>query len=433
MSKKLKIVSAIALASMMLSACSTTGNGSAEQAKGGSTKGEKITVLLPKAEMDTIGFYEKETRQFEKDTGIKVELINMAWDSLADKITAEMTANGSSYDVIEFDNAWVAKFPTNNWIVPLDSYISEDMKKGILPGLLQKFSYQGKLYGIPWNNDTRFFMYNKKKLDDAGIKAPPKTWAELKEQSQILMQKGLVKYGFTDAYIQNQSGFDQMAYNIYSFGGDFFDKSGNPSLATNQAAKDAYNFIVNGLNKDKFIDPASLTASYETAGQTFVKGDTAFFIQGWPGLYQIANDPAQSKIVDQIAVAPYSVGVNDNSKAVLTLPEAMAITSTSKHKDASWQYIKYMSTKEFDKKRATAIGGLPIWTDMYKDADLLKLYPYWKDFGAQSEHARGLPDLTWFDEYANMVMVESQKMLMGQVSAEQGLKSIDEQAKQMKH
>lgn len=146
----------------------------------------------------------------------------------------------------------------------------------------------------------------------------------------------------------------------------------------------------------------------------------------------MANDPAQSKIVNQIAVAPYSVGANDNSKAVLTLPEAMAITKNSKHKDASWEYIKYMSTKEFDKKRALAIGGLPIWSDLYTDADLLKLYPYWKDFGAQSEHAKGLPDLTWFDQYANAVMVESQKILMGQESSDQGLKNIDEQAKQMK-
>jgi multiple sugar transport system substrate-binding protein len=429
--RALSILAVVIVVSLVMSGCSSSaGNGST--ATDGNKATEKITVLLPKAEMDTVGYYEKATRQFEKDTGIQVELINMAWDSLADKITADMTTNGSSYDVIEFDNAWVAKFPTNDWIIPLDSYITADMKAGILPGLLEKFSYQNKLYGIPWNNDTRFFMYNKKKLDEAGITAPPKTWVELKEQSQILMKKGLVKYGFTDAYIQNQSGFDQMAYNIYSFGGDFFDKSGNPSLSTSPGAKQAYDFITSGLNKDKFIDPASLTASYETAGQTFTKGDTAFFIQGWPGLYQIANDPKQSKIVGEIAVAPYSVGLNENSKAVLTLPEAMAIPKNSKHKDAAWKYIQYMSTKEFDKSRAQAIGGLPIWTEMYNDADLLKLYPYWKDFGAQSEHARGLPDLTWFDQYQNLVSVESQKMLMGQITTEQGLKNIDEQAKQMK-
>ena len=75
--------------------------------------GSKITVLLPKHEMDTIGFYEQKTRQFEEETGIQVELINMGWDNVADRVTAEMTSGGSSYDVIEFDNSWVAKFGTN--------------------------------------------------------------------------------------------------------------------------------------------------------------------------------------------------------------------------------------------------------------------------------------------------------------------------------
>jgi len=67
--------------------------------------GSKITVLLPKHEMDTIGFYETKTRQFEEETGIEVELINMGWDNVADRVTAEMTSGGSSYDVNEFDNS----------------------------------------------------------------------------------------------------------------------------------------------------------------------------------------------------------------------------------------------------------------------------------------------------------------------------------------
>lgn len=47
--------------------------------------GEKITVILPRHEMDTIGFYEEKTREFEAQTGIKVELILMSWDQVADR------------------------------------------------------------------------------------------------------------------------------------------------------------------------------------------------------------------------------------------------------------------------------------------------------------------------------------------------------------
>ena len=37
----------------------------------------------------------------------------MGWDNVADRVTAEMSSGGSSYDVIEFDNAWVAKCAEN--------------------------------------------------------------------------------------------------------------------------------------------------------------------------------------------------------------------------------------------------------------------------------------------------------------------------------
>jgi multiple sugar transport system substrate-binding protein len=408
---------------LVLSGC---GNSSSSNTASGSPKEkQKITVLLPKHEMDNVGFMEKETRQFEKDSGIQVELINMSWDNVADKITVEMASNASSYDVIELDNSWVAKFATNKWITPLNDFVSSEIKEGVLPGLLDKFSYNGDLYGIPWNNDTRFFMYNKKKLDAAGISEPPKTWDEVKEQSKILMDKGLVKYGFIDSLMQAQSGMNELTFMTYSFGGNYIDESGQAKLTNNAPLIKAYEFLRKGLNEDKFIDPASITSNYETVADVFLKGDTAFFLQAWPGLYQTSNDPEKSKIVGEIAVAPYSPGVDESSSTVLTLPEAMAIPQNSKNKEAAWKYIEYMSSKEFDKKKAKEIGALPIWTDLFNDSELLAVYPYWKDFGKQSLKAKGLQDLLWYDQFSNVVQVESIKILLNKNSIEDGFKAIE--------
>lgn len=395
------------------------------------TEGQKITVLMPKHEMDNIGFMEKETRAFEQETGIKVELINMSWDNVADRVTTEMASGGSSYDVIEFDNSWVPKFATNDWIEPLDSYVTQDMKDGILPGLLDKFSFNGHLYGIAWNNDTRFFMYNKAKLEQAGLAAPPKTWDELTAMSKTLQEKGAAKYGYIDSYMQAQSGANELIFLVYSFGGNFFDKDGNITITSDPRVKKAYEYMVDGLNTSKVIDPASLTSDYETVANVFYMGDTAFYVQAWPGVYQSANDAATSKIVDQIAVADYSLSGDGTTQTVLTLPEAMAIPKSSKNKDAAWQYIKYMSSKEFDKRKGQEIGALPIWKDLFTDADLLKLYPYWSSFGKQAESSKGLPTLLWYDEFANILLVESQKILLGQVSVDEGLKTMEEQCKKL--
>src|SRR6185436_2036886 len=45
------------------------------------------------------------------------------------------------------------------------------------PGALGVYSYQGKNYGVPWDMGMVGFWYNKDLFAQAGIDAPPATWA----------------------------------------------------------------------------------------------------------------------------------------------------------------------------------------------------------------------------------------------------------------
>ena len=52
---------------------------------------ETITVIFPKHEADLSGAFETRIREFEKQSGIKVELIQSDWDSVANRILPENT------------------------------------------------------------------------------------------------------------------------------------------------------------------------------------------------------------------------------------------------------------------------------------------------------------------------------------------------------
>jgi multiple sugar transport system substrate-binding protein len=60
----------------------------------------KITVIMPRHEMDLKGIWEKQTKEFEAQAGIQVEFIQMSWDEVADKVLTDLAAGGGSYDVI---------------------------------------------------------------------------------------------------------------------------------------------------------------------------------------------------------------------------------------------------------------------------------------------------------------------------------------------
>jgi len=389
---------------------------------------EAITVIMPRHEMDIKGVWERQTREFEEKSGIKVELIQMAWERVADKIVTEMASGGSAFDVIEFDNVWPAKFLSAGWLISLNEFIDPATVDKILPGLVSTFSKDGHLYGMTWNNDTRFFMYNNEKLKNAGIAVPPKTWTEFTEQTKKLQTANLTKYGYAGAWEQSQTLTNEHAFFSYSFGSTLFTEDGKPTF-TEQPAIDALTFMVEAINTEKTVDPASVTMNYEAVANVFYSGDTAFFLQAWPGVYAYSNDPSVSKIVGEIEVAEWIPAAREEFQATLTLPEALAIPATSQHKEAAWKYIEYMTSPEREKERALEIGTLPTWKDLFTDPDLLAQYPYWKYFGEQALYAKGHPKLTWFDEWAVNEQIEVQNALMGKKTPEQALKDLYETLK----
>lgn len=377
-----------------------------------SAAASKITVIMPRHEMDLKGIWERQTKEFESKTGIQVEFIQMSWDEVADKVLTDLAAGGTSYDVIEFDNGWVAKFAATGWVSPLNDIADKQYVNSLLPGLVKTFTRNGKLLGIPWNNDTRFFFYNKAMLQKAGIKEPPKTWAEVITQAKQLKKLGICEYPIAEYWNQEWALANSVAFYLYSFGGNYFNNQGKITV-NKGAALEALTFMVNSLKRDKLVNPSSTTLSQEAAADLFYRGSSAFFFQGPPSTFNYANDPKKSKVVGQIEVASWLPGKRSSLQTTLTLPEAFSIPKTSKNRELAWKYIQFMISKEKDKERATEIGSLPLFNDLYRDEQLLKQYPYWKQFGQQSAVARPLPLAEWYDELVQKTIVAVQQALLG--------------------
>lgn len=373
---------------------------------------ENITVIMPRHEMDLKGVWERQTREFEKASGIHVEFIQMSWDEVATKVTIDLTAGMTSqYDVIEFDNGWVAKFATAGWLEPLDKYASKSYLESLVPSLVNTFTNKGKTLGIPWNNDTRFFFYNKAMLDKAKIKNPPKTWIEVLSQAKTLQKTGIAKFPIAEYWNQEWALANSFAFYLYSFGNNYFDDTGKITINNAQTVK-TLQFMLDLLKTNKVVNPASTTMSQEAAADLFYNGSSAFFFQGPPSMFSYANDPTKSKVVGQVEVASELPAISSKYQATLTLPEAFAIPKTSAKKSAAWKYIQYMISPERDKERALQIGSLPLFKSLYNDKDLLKLYPYWNQFGKQAAVSRPLPQVEWYDELVNTTIVDLQKMFL---------------------
>jgi multiple sugar transport system substrate-binding protein len=291
---------------------------------------------------------------------IKVNLEFVPYEGLHDK-TVLSQGSGSGYDVVLFDVIWPAEYAENNVLVDVTDRITADMKDGVLPGAWTTVEYTGKRYGMPWILDTKYLFYNKEILTEAGISEPPKTWADLLTQAQIIKDKGLLDHPIVWSWAQAEAAICDYTTLVSANGGSFL-VDGKPAfqsgggLAALQYMVDSYTSGVTNPNSKEYLE--------EDVRRVFQNGEAAFALN-WTYMYNLANNPAESKVAGKVGVvaAPGVDGVS--SVSAVNGSMGLGITTTSQSPDEAWSYIVFMTSQATQNNYARL--SLPIWASSYDD------------------------------------------------------------------
>ena len=344
---------------------------------------------------------------------IKVNLEFVPYEGLHDK-TVLAQGSGGGYDVVLFDVIWPAEYATNKVLVDVTPRITDDMKKGVLPGAWTTVDYDGKSYGMPWILDTKYLFYNKEILEKAGIKAPPKTWAELNEQAKTIKDKGILATPIAWSWSQAEAAICDYTTLVSAYGGAFL-KDGKPAF-TEGGGLDALKYMVDSYTSG-VTNPNSKEVLEEDVRNVFQNGEAAFALN-WTYMYNMAN-------AGKVGVVP-APGVEGKSEvSAVNGSMGLGITSTSKHQDEAWKYIVHMTSQET--QNAYAKLSLPIWASSYDDPavtagqeemiaaaklSLAAMYPR--------------PTTPKYQELSTALQQAIQEALLGQATPEDALKSAAE-------
>lgn len=122
-----------------------------------------------------------------------------------------MSTSGEAPDVINIGLEAVQMAVSNDLLMPLDEIVSEDqdlskVKEEYAPVLLDGFSVDDNLYGLPNGTQTMVMYYNKTMFDEAGLEYPKEgwTWDEFYEDAKKLTKSDGSVYGFglSSSYFQ---------------------------------------------------------------------------------------------------------------------------------------------------------------------------------------------------------------------------------------
>lgn len=361
------------------------------------------------------------TESFTKaNPDISVNLEFVPYEGLHDK-TVLAQGSGGGYDVVLFDVIWPAEYATNKVLLDVSDKITPEMKSGVLPGAWTTVEYEGKRYGLPWILDTKYLFYNKEILQKAGIANPPRTWAELSEQAKIIKDKGLLSTPIAWSWSQAEAAICDYTTLVSAYGGSFI-KDGKPVFQTG-GGLDALNYMVESY-KSGLTNPNSKEFLEEDVRRVFQNGEAAFALN-WTYMYNMANNPKDSKVAGKVGVVPAPGVEGKSTVSAVNGSMGLGITSTSKQPDEAWKYITFMTSQATQNQYAKL--SLPIWTSSYDDPAVLKgqeeLIAAAKT-GLAAMYPR--PTTPKYQELSTALQQAVQESLLGQEAPEAALKTAAE-------
>ncbi|MGV9773667.1 extracellular solute-binding protein [Streptosporangium sp. NPDC003464] len=357
------IVAALALA---VSACGGGDSGStAAPAQSAAADPSKISgeitwwdTVRPDSEGPT--FQALITEFQAKYPNIKVKYVNVPSDQAQNKFQTAAQAGAGAPDVIRSEVAWTSQFASLGYLQPLDGTRALENESDFLPSPLSSTKYNGKSYAVPQVTDTLALLYNKKLLKEAGYEKAPATVEELKKVALDVKAKTGV-----NGLALNVDAYFLLPF-MYGEGGDLLDVQAKKITVNSPANVKAMATVADLVTSGAAPKPA-IQDSYANAMTALKDGKAAMIYNGPWALSEIYQGK-EFKDKENLGIAPVPAG---SAKAgAPTGGWNYAIYAGSKNLDASYEFVRFMSTPEAQAKVAKEISLLPTRASAYDNSDV---------------------------------------------------------------
>jgi len=180
-----------------------------------------------------VAINKKIATQFESlNPGVKIEHVFVPFEQYFDKLTSEW--NGPKAPILSIE--YHSHYASLGLIENIEPYVQRDKDRvnldDIYPNLLNTFRYNGALYGLPRDNDTKVIYYNKKLFDDAKVPYPKQgwNWQDLRNTALKLTKK--IRPGMSRNMATRLSLKPGGRQWVYQNGGKLFDDFTPPNPPT---------------------------------------------------------------------------------------------------------------------------------------------------------------------------------------------------------
>jgi multiple sugar transport system substrate-binding protein len=283
--------------------------------------------------------------EFEQRTGMKVEIDQMSFPVLNQRMDLELASGSGAYDVMQMIFIRSGRWIGAGWAEPLNSFIDNSQLTDraaldvadFVPGAIAPFKRGETIFALPWLSDSTVVGYRTDVFEKAGYAKPPETFEALEEAAKKIHSRQMAAF-------VTQDNLHWIFPNwLLSYGGGFFaNPPGDltPTFDTPEASKAAEKFTT---MLSKYSPPGGIKLDTSVAQAIMHQSKAAYYLDGL-GNTQHIIDAKKTALADRMAFTHTPQGPKGHFPQLAV--HGYLMNKASKNKPAAWEFIKWAVSKE---------------------------------------------------------------------------------------
>lgn len=408
-------LAATTLALTALTACGRSDTPEAQPTEGaGVTEGPAtgtITVWAMGTEGENLGAFAEGFTEENPDA--KVEVTAVPWDAAHEKIASAIAADEVP-DVSLIGTTWMGEFAATGALDPTPADLVDP--DSFFDGALGSTQVGGTAYGVPWYVETRVLYENTALADQAGG-AEPASWDDLTAMTAGMQDAG-AEWGI-NLQPGEQGAWQTFLPFAWQAGAEITNEDGTEITLDTPEFVEALAYY-----QSFFTDGVAPTDLPEgTLESDFVAGKIGSFVSGpWHiGLLEESGGPG---FMDTVTLAPLPAG---EKQASFIGGGNLAVFSSAENRDGAWKFVQWMSQPETQAAWYEATSDLPAVESAWQEGDLANDERL-AVFGEQMKTAVAPPSIPNWEQIANVIDTELEKVCKSGMDPQEAATSMQQQA-----
>jgi hypothetical protein len=328
---------------MNLGGCSAGG----DKENGGNKEASKELNLWMHNGQAFVDETKKLAENYEKETGVKINIQTFPYDAMSQKMKAAFTA-GNEPDIMQVFGAWIPTYMNQKLLAEVPEELSANFETDYLQGAVDGYAKDGTYYGVPIEMNVEYgLFYNREDAAAAGVPDGPKTFDDVMKiaKNSAKFNGDVQEYGGLEFY--NGDNFAALFLSwIMQNGGDFWNEDQTKFVLTSPEAKEAWQKLVDLVTVEKVTDTKHITAKMPTE-QYFFANKAAQLVKGsWASA---VGDDLENENWKYVFMPPVK---GDIPYFAVESGWGYVVSENSKNKDTAWDFVKYCmepeNAKEFN-------------------------------------------------------------------------------------